>query len=197
MNTHTVLLVPGLGDRVPRHQWLTKFWKKEGMEVIIHTAHWNNTNEPFQPKLNRLIRHIDQIAHKNKKLTLIGTSAGGSLVINAFTKRPSKIHRVISVCGRVRKGNHVFPSLELAAKGFPAFTESVIACEKELPRLAKKDKEKIMTVRCSLVDVLVPMSCIQIEGATNMTVPIPFHILGIATALTVWRKKLIAFIQMP
>lgn len=192
---HVAILIPGLGDRIPRHQWLTRSWKKEGIDVITHTAPWNTTEEHLEPKLNRLLKHIDQLAQPQTKITLIGTSAGGSLAINAFVRRKSKIHKIISVCGRVRKGTDVFPSLEIAAREFQAFAESVVACEKELSKLTKKDKAKIMTVRCFLFDAIVPMSCIQIPGTANIQVPIPFHVLGIAFSLTLWRKKLIAFLE--
>lgn len=192
---HIVLLVPGLGDRVSELSWLTKPWAKDDIMVIVHSAEWKNTKESFQIKLDHLLKHIDALANKNTELTLIGTSAGGSLVINAFARRKNKIHRVINICGRVRKGNNVFPSLKMAAREFQAFYESVVACEKELPKLTNADKAKIMTTRPFPFDGHVPMSCIQIQDATNCTVPIPTHMLGITFSLTFYKNHLIQFIK--
>ena len=59
----------------------------------------------------------------------------------------------------------------------------------------KNDKEKIMTVSPWPFDAVVPMSCIPIDGATNITVPVPFHILGIGASLSIFRKPLVEFIK--
>jgi len=125
----------------------------------------------------------------------VGTSAGGSMVINACMKRKIKIHRVINVCGRVKEGDNVFPSLEIAARDFTAFIESVRQCEENLQHISSKDKTKIMTVSPWPFDGIVPMSCIPIVGAVNITLPVPFHMLGIGAALSFFRKPLIAFIK--
>ena len=192
---HTVILVPGLGDRILRHTWFTRQWEKDGIKVVIHTAPWNKTEEKFEPKLDRLLQHIDQLSNPQTNLTLIGTSAGASLVINAFAKRKSKIHKVINVCGRVRKGNSIWLPLIIAAKGHPAFYESVIACENEISKLTTNDKAKIMTVSPWPIDGIVPMSCVPINGATNLSIPVPFHALGIGAALSFFRSHLINFIK--
>lgn len=194
MSKHCIILVPGLGDRILRHQWLTKKWKEDGIEVIIHTAPWNKTQEKFQPKLDRLLKHIDQLSNNGYKVSLIGTSAGGSFVINAYLRRKSKVHKVINVCGRIRKGEHVYPSLKQAARDFTAFYESVIFCEENLRHLTSQDEEKIMTVSPWPIDGIVPMNCIPIQGARNISIPVPLHILGICVALSVFRKPLIEFI---
>lgn len=191
---HVLLLVPGLGDNIYQLQWLQNLWKKDGIQVIIHTAPWKKTEENFQTKLKRLLQHIDTLTQPHTKISLAGASAGGSLVINAFAKRKNKIHKVINVCGRVRKGTNVFPTLKQAAREFSAFAESVVVCEENLKHFSPKDKVKIMTIQPFLYDAIVPMSCIPIKGATNISVSIPFHMFGIAGALTLCRKKLTQFI---
>ena len=193
MPRHIALLIPGLSDTTIPTKVL-HMWNQEGIEVIMHSAMWKNRDESYDIKLDRLIKHVDALAQKNVSISLIGTSAGGSLVINAFAKRKAKIHRVVSICGRIKKGKKVFPSLSLAAKGYNAFYDSVVACEETIKVLSAKDKEKIMTISPFLLDIIVPYSCIKITGAHNTTVPIPYHTAGIAIALTLWRKHIADFI---
>lgn len=192
---HCVILVPGLGDNIYKLEWVKSLWKQNNIHLVIHTAPWNKKNEKLEPKLDRLLKKIDELHTKGYIVSLVGTSAGGSLIINAFSNRKNKIHRVINVCGRVRKGEGVSPSLEIAGKGFPAFAKSVITCEKEIPTFNAQDRKKIMCVRPFLFDAIVPMDCIFIEGTTNITVPIFFHMFGIGAALSIFRKRLIEFIK--
>lgn len=185
-----VILVPGLGDHASRIKFATKSWEKYGVIPVIHKVPWKNTKEGFQTKLNRLLSVIDRYAKKGE-VSLVGMSAGGSFVINAYLQRRLKIKRIINICGRLREGG--FPSLVYAAIGFPAFKTSVQVCEKSLSKLTESDKKKIMTFS-PIFDGIVPLSAIPIFGAKNATVPYFFHGIAIALVLILNKVKIISFI---
>ncbi|OGD08677.1 hypothetical protein A2397_04660 [Candidatus Amesbacteria bacterium RIFOXYB1_FULL_44_23] len=193
---HFVIVVPGLGDGERSMKLLTGHWRKHGLEPVVQLMEWRN-GEDFMPKLGRLTRLIDELAERGK-VSLVGTSAGGSAAINAFGERKDKIHRVVNVCGRLRVGTHVgIHGFEARTTSSPAFAQSVRLLEKRENEFNKKDREKIMTIHALFGDELVPKNTTTIEGANNITVPMFEHVLSITAALTVFSGPLIRFLLEP
>lgn len=191
-----VVIVPGLGDDTKKLQWVTNHWLKFGLEPIIHSVGWHDRKIEFQSKLNRLIKLIDELSKGSDKVSLVGTSAGGSAVMNAFIERRDTVFRVINVCGRLRKGNQSgFRSFESRSASSPSFAQSIQLCESNLATLSDRDKIKIMTVRAMFGDELVPGDTSIVEGAYNTQVPTPEHVFSIGMALTVFSKPLIVFLK--
>ncbi len=105
------------------------------------------------PKVSPHNKKIDELSDKEYEISLFGQSAGGTAVLNAYIERKNKI---VNICGRLRKGKNVFPSLETAAKGNPAFVESVLLFENQNEKkLTTEDRKKILTIK-PLWDGVVP-----------------------------------------
>lgn len=154
---------------------------------------WQGIEQDFELKLERVVALIDTYCAYGYTVSLLGTSAGGSAVVNAFTMRKDKIHKVINICGRLRKGENVFPTLEKASLTSESFYDSVIQCETNLKNLTKEDCKRILTFR-PLFDELVPSSTVSVPGATNIILPTIEHILSISIAMTVFSKKIAGFV---
>ncbi len=154
---------------------------------------WQGTEQDFEPKLERLTALIDTYHTDGYTVSLLGTSAGGSAVINAHTMRKEKIHKIINVCGRVRKGENVTPTLEQASRKNKSFYDSVIRCEANLKKLAPDDCKKFLTFR-PLFDELVPSNTVSVLGGTNILVPAIEHLLSISLAMTVFSQKIVDFV---
>src|SRR5438132_975092 len=124
-----IIYVPGLNDDKFLNKTLTNllpsFWRIYNYEVFIMRPEWNK-GKSFIPKMNRITSKIDELYKQKYEIFLFGQSAGGSAVLNVFSQRTDKIKKVVNICGRLRKGMKVIPSLETAAKGNPAFAESVL-----------------------------------------------------------------------
>lgn len=184
-----VIIVPGLGDNRGL-DLLTKVWRWPGVRTVVFKSEWKSS-ENYQSKLERLLDLIDKELAKGK-VSLVGTSAGGSLVLNAFSERKDKINRVITICARLRKGQiHGFRGFEERTKEYPAFAESITRAEESEKMV---DKSKIMTVRALLGDELVPNNTAMIDGAKNIAVPLGEHMLSIAGSLTVFSRPIVEFL---
>lgn len=187
---HYLIFVPGLGDNNSLLNWAIKRFEKDGFITIIRSAPWHKKEEPLKSKLERLINRIDEVYKDGQTLSLIGISAGASLVLNAYCQRKNKVENVVNICGRLRKGKNVFPSLELASRGHPAFKESVELFEKNEPNLTDKDRKKILTIR-AFWDEIVPRSTTSLNGATNIKLPLVEHSLTIYLSLLLSRKTIV------
>lgn len=155
---------------------------------------WQGEEQVFELKLERVVALIDTYCADGYTVSLLGTSAGGSAVVNAFTMRKDKIHRVINVCGRLRKGENVFPTLEKAARKSKSFYDSVIRCETNLKNLTKEDCKRILTFR-PLFDEQVPSGSVSVPGATNIILPTIEHVLSISFALTLYSSRICHFLR--
>jgi len=195
---HHVIYVPGLHDQHPINKNLTRFvplfWKPYGFQGHIVAPHWEEGKE-FAPKLKRILAKIDELADQGHIVSLIGQSAGGSAVMNAYSERRNMINGVVDVTGRLREGENVSPSLEVAARSSPAFAESVLLFErKNEPTLSNQDRKKIMTIR-PFWDEVVPATTVPLEGATNLVAPIPEHSIGGIAMCTIFAKRILYFLN--
>jgi hypothetical protein len=191
---HIVIIIPGLGDNIRSLRLAGGSFRTHGMEVIVQKMGWYNREE-FSPKLLRILHLIDRYSNAGSRVSLIGTSAGGSCAINAYCRRKSRVHRIVNVCGRLSIGPVTgLRSFSRKTKHSIAFRESVLLCEKNISSLSQSDRSRIMTL-CSFFDDVVPAETTAIPGATNIVLPVPGHILGIATALTLYSGKIIRFIS--
>lgn len=188
---HILIVVPGLGDNYRFYEWAMKDWENNyNITPFFYKVGWNTSR--VEIKLKEFLHQIDSQTKQNR-VSLMGLSAGGSFVINAFSLCRNKIYKVINNCGRLREGKNVFPSLTLAAKGYPAFKESVLLCEQNQKHISSKDRKKIMTIR-PFFDEIVPSSTTDLEGAITIQIPSIQHMVSMGLSVTLFRKRIIDFL---
>lgn len=190
---HHLIFVPGLGDSNTILEWELGGFKNFGFIPQVHEAPWSD-NESFSNKLARLVEKVDYIKDKGGQVSLAGASAGASLAMNTYLACPEDVNGVVIVCGRLRAGIRVFPSLQLAARKHPAFLQSVLDCQSREYYLTQEDKKKILTF-CAIFDPIVPHSTSTIEGVTNITVPFPAHSFSIYSTLYFYRRIIANFLS--
>lgn len=192
---HHVIMSPGMDGRIGGIQFVTKNWpEKYGLHPEVVQTVWKD-GLGLEPKLSKILALIDSLSNGGKAVSLVGTIASGSLMLNAFAERRDIVNKVVNVGGFLRRGHgtgmHSFETRSVASK---AFRESVLRFERLEPSLTEEDRKKILTVRPLLGDELVPAHTVTVDGALNKTVPMGEHILGIATALVLY-NPVIAFLK--
>ena len=189
-----VIMIPGLGnDSIHIYNLMLNWWKKKGIETLLFKTKWRS-KENYQNKLKRLLDLIDEKS-KNNKVSLVGMSAGGSLVLNAFSNKKTKINKVITVCSRLKIGKmNGLSGFKKRVEGYPSFKESIIETEKIEKLFSKKDRQKIMTVHALLGDQLIKANTATVNGAKNIGVPTLGHRISIGVSLTIFSKPLREFI---
>lgn len=154
---------------------------------------WQGAAQELKPKLDRMTDLIDKYHASGYLVSLLGTSAGGSAVINVYAMRKAKMHKVINVCGRLRSGEGARPTLKEAAKRSKSFYDSVLQCEKVMTKFTGEDCRKILTFR-PLFDELVPPSTVTVPGAKNVHLPAIEHIISIMFTITMFSEKIVGFV---
>jgi hypothetical protein len=135
MEKYVAIIIPGLGE-IERFSLLTSHWRKFHLEPVLHRVGWHGS-EHFEACLAKIVARIDSFSTTGTKVSLIGCSAGGSAALNAFLERKNTVHKVISLCGWLRVGEHR-KYLERLKYISASFVESVTLLdrrEKELSSL--------------------------------------------------------------
>jgi len=191
--TCQVVIVPGLSDNPRGVAWLTRDWGEQyGLTPHVVRFGWRGQVADFAPRLGRLGDYIDGLVAAGEQVSLLGTSAGASAVLNAFFARREDIRGVVSVCGRLRAGEGVYPTLD-QSRNRRLFKPSVLCCEEGIRGLTAADTGKILTIS-PLFDELVPVSTMTIAGATNRRIVAVEHMMGIYLALSVYARMIVDFL---
>lgn len=193
---HRVLIAPGLDGRVWGIRLVTWNWPtKHGLLPEAIPITWKD-NVPLAPKLQTIVDRIDYYSSKGNQVSLIGSSAGGSLMLNAFVERKSIVYKVVNLSGFMRQGRRKgIRSFSRRSAASSAFKESVLRFEKAEPSLTQTDRKKILTVRPQFGDELVPPETVVINGALNTTIPFGEHILSIAAAFILYRPVITFLVE--
>ena len=163
--------------------------------VNIHfsPAPWKTDPNNLDPKLDELGKQIKTFHKAGNEVVIVGVSGYASLGLNGYAENKAKVSKVVSICGRLKVGQGEFPPLELSAKNSRAFYDSVCLAEEHAKHFTPQDRAKFMTIS-SKWDEIVPEGTSILEGANNTEIPVPEHVLAIAAALTVYRKRWLDFI---
>lgn len=168
------LYVNGLGygkDR-PQEKLMRWWWKQAGIELEHLQTNWYDDGM-FDEKLLAAIEKVEAMLRYCGGVAIIGTSAGGSLALNAFCDLKDKNVCLVSSHGRLKVGD--YPDTDRRSmhrrarfdtdKPLQAFADSVEQAEAHLAHdLTDKDKQRILVLD-QLTDLIVPLETMQIDGA--------------------------------
>jgi len=192
---HTVIIIPGLGDEIRALDFLTEHFHTHNLEVAVHRIGWKDGTIDFRPKFDRLLKRIDLLS-KTSRVSLVGTSAGGSAALNAFAKRKNVVYKAVNLSGMLRPSKEKgWRSFETRTAMSPQFKQSVTMFTDLEKSLSAGDRKRIMTVYPIFGDELVAPDTATLSGATNIRIPSIEHILSIALALTLFSKPVITFLN--
>jgi pimeloyl-ACP methyl ester carboxylesterase len=193
VSSNYVIIIPGLGNGVIKHEWASNSWKEFDIVPHVFDAKWKIEENGFQPKLDRALKLVDSLTNKNSRISIVGNSAGSSFALNLYNERKKQISRVIINCGRVRDGDWPWFTFDQATKSSPSFKESVLRAQQLEKTLTRNDKQKILTLR-PLFDEVVPPFTVPIQGAKNVVTLSIEHSLSIALNMTLFKRRIINFI---
>ena len=194
MKQHSVIIVPGLSDRTLGIKIVVAWWHLFGLQPLVLPVIWKEGK--FKDKLDMILGYIEALSNAGHDISLIGISAGGSAVLNAYIERPGSIKRIVSICGYLRNNaGEDQTSFKKHATENPAFGESVSLFEKRENELINQDRKKILTVRARFGDELIPDRAAFLVGATNLQIFSRGHALSIALALTLYFNRIISFLK--
>ena len=172
---HHIIYIPGIGDHLTYGQDSgIQIFRLFGFVPHYLPLGWA-IDDGFDVKLNRLSAEIDRLTGAGHQVSVIGTSAGASAVLAAYTQRP-QLTGVIAICGKIHNPQTV--SEHVYARN-PDFKTAMGRVAGNLRLLTEADLVKnIMSIH-PLLDLSVPPADTKIIGAKELTLPGWGHMSGI------------------
>lgn len=101
------LYINGLGNgtSTPKYNIVRWWWKRKGLDIQHAHINWYDTKS-FGDKLQAVSQKVDEMLSRFGGVAIIGSSAGGSLALNAFSKLKAKNVCAVIAHGRLRAGNY-------------------------------------------------------------------------------------------
>jgi pimeloyl-ACP methyl ester carboxylesterase len=186
-----IIYVPGLGDdKVTGQRRAISTWRFWGVRSELLQMNWAD-KETWVKKSARLIKSIDSAADEGYAVALVGASAGGAAVINAFAKRKDKICAVVLLSGKILYPEAIGANVR---KNNPAFITASQQCQASIRTLNEADLSRVLS-RFALRDDVVPERDSRLSGAVNQRILSVGHSVTIATQLVFGAPSFISFIK--
>jgi hypothetical protein len=191
---HFVIYIPGLGDR-KTYAWAQKLalnlWRTSRVIPCYFVVGWADEHETYDQKRTRLIKTIDAAADNGYTVSIVAASAGSNLALTGLVARPNKIHRIVSICGKI---NHPETVNEAFFTLNPSFKEAMDVTKHVLPKLSDTSRKKILIIRATR-DSFVPARDGEVEGAHTHLLHSVGHVFSIFMAITFFRRISLRFIK--
>lgn len=191
-----IIIIPGLGNDTKYYSIITSFWKYIGYDVSIISVDWVNSNLTLSNEIHKIKSLRDKLINESinsSRITLIGVSAGGSLALNTYFSYPNDFHKVVNICGRLKRGQDT--NFQLRAKTSKLFRESGLSCENKLKDIENCQKEKILSISAKFGDELVPKECSKVDNVQNIEIFSIEHLMSIFLSLTFYSAEIFKFIN--
>ena len=186
-----IIYVPGLGDhRVGGQQRVINTWLWWGVKPELFQMNWGD-KEPWQPKFERLLARIDELAANGSPVGLVGASAGASAIVNAYAARKDQIVGIVSISGKINRPNVIANHY---ARQNPALVTSAHDCEQALKTLKPDDRRHILS-RYAIFDPIAPAIDSRVPGARNRRSPTIGHTPTIALQIVFGAPSFLRFLK--
>lgn len=190
-DTVHIIYISGFGSSYDGiRRFLLKFWSLYGVSTQLIETKWSD-GQSYDAKLKKVNDAIDY--NSDKKIVLIGESAGASLAINAYIKRPKDLYRVMSLCGKNFGANSV--SERFFSKN-PAFKESIHTSDITIKRMSDIERKNFTSVY-PLKDFLIPVRETILPGSRVVRIWSIGHLTSILLSLSVYSFILVREAKRP
>lgn len=137
------------------------------------------SKETYEQKIARIDQAIDRA--KGKRVVIIGESAGGSMAVCMYARRPNDVAKFMTVCG---KNNHPETVGERYYDRYPVYREVMGQLTEALKQLSDDQRKAFVSIH-PLYDPVVPVRDTLLPGCRRVRLWSIGHALSILLALTI------------
>ena len=175
-----ILYLPGFGQKNDTLRLKSlKLWRHANVTTELLPMRWES-NETYEQKVVRIDQAIDRT--KGKQIVLIGESAGGSMAVCMYARRPDDLSKVMTICG---KNNHPETVGEEYYKTYPVYRTVMMELAGALDQLSDEQHESFVSIH-PFYDPIVPVRDTLLPGCKRVRLWAAGHAFVISLALTVF-----------
>lgn len=192
MSRRTTIYIPGIGDRRRGLLWAQRLllatWRLYGISPHVFVMDWASSAS-FETRFNELLTLIDRLHRDGRKVSLVGASAGASIVLLGLAERSAQVTGVATLCGQIATKEALAGPVTAANPRFKAALERWDGRE---PTLSASELQRVLTLRPKR-DAVVPRSQEVLVGAVNHDMPIAGHMVGIGFGILCEGRRIAKF----
>ena len=163
-------------------------WRFRGVTVELVPMRWES-DEAFEQKIARLDQAIDRAV--GKQIVLLGESAGGSVAVHMYARRPDDFYKVMTLCG---KNSHPETVGESYYQRSPAFRTSMQRLNDAIATLTLEQRQQFVSIH-PLYDPVVPVRETLLPGCRQVRLWLAGHFFTIVIGLTILSPIIIRTIK--
>jgi len=186
-----IIIIPGIFKRESFLDKFNDYCLKNNLDAEIFRIEWL---EKDMYKLNeeKLIKKIKGYSKKYDKIYLIGTSAGGSVAVNTYSKLNGLVNKVICICAPLKEEGLTLALGEMISD---KFKDSLSSAVRSLESLDKKLRNNILSF-IPLYDELVPLRAMRFGGIKSKKIDSREHLLSISKVINDEIPSIAAFFDL-
>ncbi|MFZ2544899.1 MAG: hypothetical protein WAW80_02905 [Candidatus Saccharimonadales bacterium] len=183
-----ILYISGMGDKYDSLRLrVLKKWRFKNVSVELVPMKW--ATGMFERKIAKIEQAIDRAS--GKRIVIIGESAGGSMAVHMYARRPDDLFKVMGLCG---KSSHPETVDQHYYDHSPAFRTSMDLLNDSIAKLTVHQKRNFISVY-PIYDPTVPVKETLLEGCKKVRLPAVGHFITITLALTIFSPLIIRAIR--
>ena len=184
--THYIY-IPGLGDRFDLlRRMALRRWRRDDVHVTFIPMRWNNKSETYEQKYARVVEAIG--GAEGDEIVLVGESAGGAMTLLAFSRNPTLVEGVVTICGYNHGASDIEP---YRRRRNPALYPLLKNVDQIVPHLTMRQRQQVTTIFSTRDSTVTPEHS-AIDKAQRVVLHTPGHMMTIIKVLT---KGVKAFIS--
>ena len=173
-----IIYLPGFGGKYDNARLkILRWWRFRNVTVEMIPLRWEQGT--FEQKIAAIDRAIDRAA--GKRIVLLGESAGGSMAVHMYARRPDDLHRVMTLCG---KNSHPETVSQQLLDYSAAFKTSMEKLPQSGAELTREQKANFVSIH-PLYDTVVPVHETTLPGCKQVRLWAVGHFIVIFLALTI------------
>lgn len=185
---HHVIYIPGILDDIAKVQsTLVRLWRAYDVHPHTHVMPWLGETD-YDASKARLYREIDARHSDGHLITLVGASAGASVVLNGYIELPDKVSGLVLICPKVNNADNIGSKLLLKN---PTFSNSMNDLTANLNKLSAEQKANIVSF-LSPRDRMIPYEDSHIVGVREIELPALRHNAAIVYAISIGSRRLVS-----
>ena len=173
-----IIIIPGIFKREGLLNQFKLYCDKQNIDAEFFRIKWL-AEGIYKANEKELLQKINDYSSEYSKIYLIGTSAGGSVAVNAFLKSNGLVSKVVCICAPLKEEGFTLALGELISD---KFKDSLSIAVRSLRLLDKRQKEKILAF-IPKYDELVPLQSMKFSGIRYKQIDSSEHLLSIAKVI--------------
>lgn len=186
-----IIIIPGIFKRESFLDKFNEYCFNNNLDAEIFRIEWLE-KDMYRVNEEKLIKRIKEYSKAYDKIYLIGTSAGGSVAVNTYSKLSGIVDKVVCICAPLKEEGFTLAIGEFVSDKFKNSLSSSIS---NLESLNMKQRKNILAF-IPTYDEMVPLRAMKFKGIKTKHINSYEHLLSIGKVINNEISSILSFFDL-